>query len=87
MGRVENFVSKLPNHVKLVADLISDTFLTAKADLDRPRHRCVEGCETHANCFGTGTEELVEPYARQIINEKLDIFDTEEVVDCYKMMI
>lgn len=74
---MQDIVEKFFKPGKLVVDLFSGKFATAKMCLDLPRHRRFLCCEADTECFAASTEELVETYAKQILTRKLDIFGAD----------
>lgn len=72
---------------KLIADLFSDKFETAKAWSEPSWQRCFVSGGVDENCYAASTAVLVETYTGHILRPESDNFRTGEVVDVCNMWV
>lgn len=72
---------------ELVVDPFSGAFANAKGCLKLPQHHCFMDFDVDVDCFAASTEAPVQTYARQVLDEEVDISGTGELVGACKIVI
>lgn len=65
---MEDLVRKFLKPGEMEVDLFSGMLVTAKACIEHSRHCHYLRCEVDADCFATSMVQLVEMYARKVLN-------------------
>lgn len=86
VGWMENHTSKVPRTGELIVALCFGTATTAKGCFEPPRLHGIVGCKVDADSFGVDTEALFVPYARQVLNKKCNISDSDKVARASKIV-
>lgn len=85
-GCVQNVFDYFSKPGELVVHLFHDSLATVGEHQELPPHRRFTGCKDDAKYFAASTEELVETYAKKVLNKKSDMSGSDKVVNACKIL-
>lgn len=84
---MEDLVNKYYEPDELSVDLFFGTFRAVQACLELPRNRRFVVCQVNAEFYAASAEALVATYGRQVLNMRLVISGSDDVVAARKILI